>query len=71
MTLQEYLKKTLTTQYALAAQMGVEQSTIHKWCNGKTIPRPAPLARLSEHTGGLVRYEDFVRAKQQAADEAQ
>ena len=66
MTLQEYLEKTSTTQYQLAKQMGVEQSTIHK-----TIPRPATLSRLSEATQGLVRYDDFVRAKTQADDAAE
>lgn len=71
MTLQEYLEKTSTTQYQLAKQMGVEQSTIHKWVKGKTIPRPATLSRLSEETQGLVRYDDFVRAKMQAGDAAE
>lgn len=71
MTLQEFLEKTVTTQYQLAKQLGVEQSTVHKWVKGKTIPRPAMLTRLSAATDGLVRYDDFVRSQQQAKDAAE
>lgn len=64
-SLAEYLKRTGTTQAALAARLGCSQSRVSKWVNGFRLPRPAMALRLSKVTG--VSLEALTRARSEAA----
>ncbi len=66
MTLLEFLEKTDMTQREMARRLDVSQPTVTKWVRGRFIPTMPNLIRITEVTDGLVRYDDFVRVKQQA-----
>jgi transcriptional regulator with XRE-family HTH domain len=49
--LRQWMKETGTTQLALASRMGVKQSTVSDWLNGKNWPSIEKLRELSLITG--------------------
>lgn len=55
MTFKELLKKKNVTQEQLALSLGVSQSTISYWANGKTAPRTRDLSRISKALGVSVK----------------
>ena len=42
-------EKNFETNYRLAKSIGVHQTTVAKWREGKTLPRLAHLHKLAEH----------------------
>lgn len=40
-----------TTQHAVAADLGVHQTAVHKWESGKGNPKPAHIYKMAENEG--------------------
>lgn len=53
MTLAEWLNSNGMTQVAFAARLGVPQSSVSRWCDGR-IPSARNITRIAEETGGAV-----------------
>jgi plasmid maintenance system antidote protein VapI len=66
-SLAAFLKHTHTTQVELAEALGIPQSRVSVYVNGKALPRPALALRLSAYTG--VPIEALVRARSVNAGE--
>ena len=45
------MKKNCETNYALAKEIGVAQSTVANWLNGQSTPRLRHIGKLAEHYG--------------------
>lgn len=60
MRLKKFLEREGISVLMLARQLGVYRSTVYSWLDGKRVPRPRTLAKLTKRSGGDVRYEDFV-----------
>lgn len=58
--LRDWLDTAEKTQPEFAAEIGVHQATISKWCNRKTTPRGAQMRALFKATGGYIRPDDFL-----------
>ena len=58
--LNAYLRRTGTTQRALAAALGVQPATVHYWCRGARKPRVGLALKLAEVTGGAVPLTAWV-----------
>lgn len=59
MTLLEYLKTKNIKQEDAARDLGVGQGVCSMWANGKRIPRPDRMAKITEWSGGEVTANDF------------
>lgn len=60
MTLRAYLKAQGFTYEAFARRIGVANATtVWRYANGKRLPRPAVMRRITEATGGAVQPQDF------------
>lgn len=69
-SLQKFLKNNGKTTTSFAAEIGVSQSIVVKWMQGKCIPRPPIMARITAATGGLVTAADFYAAPESLAASA-
>lgn len=45
------MKNRCETNYALAKEIGVAQTTVANWLNGKATPRLRHIGKLTEHYG--------------------
>jgi DNA-binding transcriptional regulator YdaS (Cro superfamily) len=54
MQLRDYLTSRNLSFTAFAAQVGVVHTTVMRWCDGVSEPRPEHIKRIEEATGGLV-----------------
>jgi transcriptional regulator with XRE-family HTH domain len=61
MTLDEYCKTYGLKNREITAATGISMVTVSKYRNGKFIPRPANMAKLSKLTNGLVSADDFYK----------
>lgn len=59
MKLQTYIEKASITQEQFAASLGVTQAAVSRWIQGKKLPRPEAMKRISEITSGEVTPNDF------------
>lgn len=57
-----YLANNHKTTTQFASEIGVTHSAVVKWMQGKCIPRPPIMARITAATGGLVTAADFYAA---------
>lgn len=57
--IQKAIAATGGTQEALAATLGVSQTTISKWLHGKAQPSIGHALKLERITDGLVRAQDL------------
>lgn len=59
MNLKTYLKKTKTTQQALADALGVTQGLVSQWINGVTPITGEQAVKIEEKTQGQVTREEL------------
>jgi transcriptional regulator with XRE-family HTH domain len=59
MKLQIYLEEASITQEQFASSLGVTQASVSRWVQGKKLPRPDAMRRISEATSGKVSPDDF------------
>jgi len=57
--LELWIEKSGKTQEQIAADLGVTQGSVSRWCLGLAIPRPEMMAKIVEYTGGEVQPNDF------------
>jgi len=57
--LTRYRKDTGLTLEAFAARIGASKGTISKWENGKAIPRPDSMRKITELTERSVTANDW------------
>ncbi len=60
MRLDQYLIKYGIPVEVFADKIGVHRTSIYRFMNGLTFPRPQTLLRISAETGGRVTANDFV-----------
>ena len=58
MQLTQYLENSAIKKADFARQIGVDQVTVHRWCNGKRFPREH-MRLIAEVTKGCVTANDF------------
>ena len=59
MELKKYLDTNNIKYEDAAQQIGVDQSTITHWTNGRSIPRREVMRRIHNWSGGAVTANDF------------
>lgn len=59
MELKKYLDTKQIKYEDAAQQIGVDQSTITHWINGRSIPRRTYMRRIHEWSSGQVTANDF------------
>lgn len=57
--LELWIEKSGKTQEQIAADLGVTQGSVSRWCAGEAIPRPEMMQKIVEYTGGEVQPNDF------------
>lgn len=60
MKLQDWLTETETSTTRLAELVGVSQSTVWRWVQGKMVPDMERMRRVAEATDGRVMPNDFM-----------
>lgn len=59
MKLSTYLDESKITKAVFAASIEVSVQALHRYIDGKRIPRPEVMARISAATSGRVQPNDF------------
>jgi len=59
MELKQYLDNKNIKYEDAAQEIGVDQSTITHWINGRSIPRREYMRRIHKWSGGAVTANDF------------
>ena len=59
MTIDQYIKLKGLSYIAAAAELGVDYSTLYRWINSGSMPRPATLKKIREWSNGAVTANDF------------
>ena len=57
--LSEWVKAQPATVAELAAELGVGRVALHRYMNGRAMPRPAMVAKIEALTGGAVTAADL------------
>jgi DNA-binding transcriptional regulator YdaS (Cro superfamily) len=72
MTLSQWLHRNRSsiTAAAFARLLGVHHSTVHRWCVGTNVPRPAQMRAIRKATRGEVGPSDFYASTAPARDAA-
>lgn len=60
MTIDDYIKLTRKTYLSAAAELGVDYTTLYRWINSETMPRPAMLKKIKKWSQGAVTANDFI-----------
>jgi transcriptional regulator with XRE-family HTH domain len=60
MKLHDWLTETETSTTRLAELVGVSQSTVWRWVQGKMVPDMERMRRVAEATDGRVMPNDFM-----------
>lgn len=57
--LEEYRKQKKLSHKKLAALLGLDHTTVFRWCKGERIPRPAMMQIIIKKTNGKVTASSF------------
>lgn len=68
--LSAFLKRERIPQYAFAARIGVGDSAVSRFLNGRRIPTLEQAQRIFEETGGNVTPNDWLIAVEEDCAEA-
>jgi predicted DNA-binding transcriptional regulator AlpA len=60
MTIDQYIQLKRMTYLAAAEELGVDYTTLYRWINAETMPRPAMLKKIKEWSNGAVTANDFI-----------
>ena len=63
MTLTQYLRLTGQNQADFAAQIGVTQMAVSRYCRGNRVPNSFVMRRIMDATQGAVTANDFFKAQ--------
>jgi len=60
MQLAQYLEQRGISVAAFADRLGVDVSTVYRWCSGDRVPSVDAFRRIKSATGGAVTPNDFI-----------
>lgn len=59
MTIDKYIKLKKLSYLKAASELGVDYTTLYRWINTGSMPRPAMLKKIREWSDGSVTANDF------------